>query len=332
LLTFCAFLVAVRYSHRDYKIVFKNLGIASAVAIVIACPVYLRNWMLLGCPIYPPPPALVRFFHVNYMTPEAIQNVYNNVMGNGRGMGHEFWSFLKLPFNLTYHTANFRGAGGIGLVPLALGPLGIIASRRDAFAKGLALFAALQMIAWFVTIQEARYAIHIYAIAVIFGVVGWEYVARLGTRYGRALSGLVVACSILYGLVMIVSGSRDDMHAAISESFEAKRKVAEIPFLESFEYLNGEPSVSKVLILDPVTPGYYCNKAYVKPVGRWGEETLSGAANLEIVLSELPALRVSHVLDVRWSDGNFRLPEDRPGLRLVFHRTDQRIYAVISPL
>jgi len=329
LLSFCAVLVAIRYNQRDSRVVLKDLAIASVAAIVIACPVYLRNWILLGCPIYPPPPALLRFFHVKYMSPQAVQNIYENVVLYGRGMGHGFWSYLKLPFNLTYHTANFRGAGGIGLVPLALAPLGILASHRDGFAKGLALFAALQVTAWFLTSQDARYVDHCFAIAVIFGVAGWEYVVKLGSRFGRLLSGVVVACSILYGLVMIVEGSAVDMHAAISESFEAKRKKAEIPFLESFEYINREPSVTKVLILHRGLPGYYCDKPYVKPIGRYGEEAIPGGTDLQSVLLQLSTLHVSHILDVRWDDWNFLIPENQPGLRLVFQRPDQRIYAVI---
>ncbi|HXZ12306.1 MAG TPA: hypothetical protein VEG64_07925 [Candidatus Sulfotelmatobacter sp.] len=330
LLTFCAFVVAVRSRHRGYAAVLKDLGIATMAAAVIGCPAYVRNWILLGCPIYPPPPMLARFFHVKYMSPQAIQYLTGWIEYFGRGMSHGFWSFLKLPLNLTYHTANFRGAGGIGLVPLALAPFGAVASWRNGFAKGLILYATVQTMAWFVTDQEARFLMPIYILAVIFGVAGWEYVNRLGTRYGRALAGLVVACSILYGLVMIVSGSREDMHAALSASFEAKRRNAEIPYLASFEYLNREPSVRKILILNPYVPGYYCDKPYVKPVGRWGEETIPEAANLEAVFSQLPALGVTHVLDSGGIYGGFRLAQDHPGLRFVFQRPDQRIYAVTS--
>ncbi len=332
LLTLCAFFVAFRFHRRGLAAVVMGLGIASAVAMLIACPAYLRNWILLGSPIYPPPPFLTRFFHAKYITPTVTQNLVENMTMFGRGMGHDFWSFLKLPFNLTYHTANFRGAGGIGIVPLALAPMGLIASQRDGFAKALALFAALQMSVWFFTFQDARYAIHAYLIAVVFGVLGWKYVLGLGTRYGRALSALVVACSILYGLVMIVSASRDDIHAALSPSFEAKRRIAETPFLESFEYLNRETSAKKILILDPYAPAYYCDKSYVKPVGRWGEETIPGATDIEAVLAQLPRLGVSHVLDVRWGSQAFRLSGDHAGLRLVFQRTDQRVYAVVPPL
>jgi hypothetical protein len=36
------------------------------LCVVLASPFYLRNWILLGCPIYPPPPgyALLSIFQV----------------------------------------------------------------------------------------------------------------------------------------------------------------------------------------------------------------------------------------------------------------------------
>lgn len=242
-------------------------------------------------------------------------------------MGRSFRDFLTLPFNLTYHTANFRGAGGLGLAPLAFGPFGVLASRRDALAKGLALFAFFQVAAWFATAQESRFLIHVYVLAAVFAALGWQYVART-SRYARALSGLVVAFSILYGLAIILPTRSDDLRAALSPPFEAKRRQQAVPFLESFEYLNHDPGVRKVLILDPYVPAYYSDRPYVKPMGRWGEQTIPDAANVETILSRLPSLGISHILDVSWPGGAFRIREPPPNLVVMFERHDQRVYRV----
>jgi len=260
------------------------------------------------------------------MTPSVIHELNKNVLETGAGLGRSLQSFLLLPFNLTYHTANFRGAGGIGLAPLALGPFGLIAAWRHSFARGLAAFAALLMAAWFVTAQVSRYLIPVYVIGAIFAVLGWRYVVRVSPRYGAALSAVAVALSISYGLIMIVPGRAADMHAAVSRTFETTRLRRQTPFLDSIEYLNREPSATKVLILNPYVAGYYFDKPYLKPVGRWGEETLPDAQNLKKILAELPSLQVSHVLDVRWPGATFSLPEDPPGLNLVFQCENQRVY------
>ncbi|HXJ05755.1 MAG TPA: hypothetical protein VNH65_11680 [Candidatus Acidoferrum sp.] len=329
LLVICLFLLAAFAQDLEKKIPLKHLRIASAAAIAVAAPWYLRNWLLLGCPIYPPPPILWRFFPVKYLSPEAILHFHASVLKAGAGMGRDPWSLLMLPFHFTFHPANFlNGAGGIGLVPLALGPFGLFSRRRDAFAPGLWFFALLQTVAWFFTEQEARFLIHVYVLAAIFGVWGWTYVVKTAPKLGPALSALAVACSILYGLFMIGSARLDDLHAVVSSAFEEKRMQQEIPFLASFSYLNKESSVSKVLVLEPRLPTYYLDKSYLKPIGRWGEHSLPEANNLDQILSELPRLQISHIMDVREEGGSFRLPQHSANLMLVFQSNNQRVFAV----
>jgi len=328
LLVLCSFLVSVWDQRMNYRAALKYLALSCAIAAAAASPFYIRNWILFGCPVYPPPPALLRIFTATTLPLPVMHELQRAVLQTGRGMGRSVWDFLLLPFNLTYHTANFRGAGGIGLVPLAFSPFGLIAWRRNGFAKGLILFASLQLAAWFVTAQESRYLIPDYVLAAVFGVLGWQYVVRLRSRFASALSSVVVATSIVYGLLMIVPARVDDLHAAVSPAYEAKRRLSEIPFIESFDYLNADTSVTRVLILDPNVAAYYSDKSYLKPVGRWGEQTLPDATDAQKILSELPALRISHVLDIRQGEGTFRVPENPAGMSLVFQRNDQRVYRV----
>jgi hypothetical protein len=186
----------------------------------------------------------------------------------------------------------------------------------------------MQTIAWFATAQVSRYAIHLYVLIAIFAVFGWQYVSQVGTKVARALACLIVACSVGYGLYMIISARVGDVHAAFSPAFEERRRHDELPYLASFDFLNGEPSVSKVLILNPYVAAYYSDKPYIKPLGRWGEETLPNATNLQAVLSQARSLHVSHILDVIPEAGPLKLPQNPPGLTLVFHRDDQRVYRI----
>ncbi len=70
------------------------------------------------------------------------------------------------------------------------------------------------------------------------------------------------------------------------------------PFLEGFEYLNHQPDVSKVLILDRSVASYFLDKDYVKPIGQWGERTLPGGPSSLEVLKHAQEMNISHVLDV----------------------------------
>jgi hypothetical protein len=329
LLIFCSFVISVWAYRRNTATVLKSLGISCLAAIAMASPFYLRNWILYDCPIYPPPPVLLHFFSPKDLSPAVIPEILESYRRTGQGMGGGFMNFLLLPFNLSYHTANFMaGAGGIGLVPWAFGPFGLIARRRDAFTKGVLLFAALQVAAWFVSVQVSRYFIHIYVISAIFGVFGWQYIARTVSRNARVLSAVVVAISILYGMFMIISNRAESAHAALSNSFEAKWRYEETPRRASFDYINSEPLVGKVLILDAGVAAYFIDKPYIRPFGRWGEQTLPGATDIPKVMAQLPSLNATHILDVKSKDGSFKLPEHPAGLTLVFERWDQRIYRV----
>ena len=328
LLTFCSFVVSVWAYRRPAAMNMKNLGIACAAAIAIASPFYLRNWILYDCPIYPPPPVLTHFFTPKGLLPAVMQALVDEVRKQGGGIGKGPLAFFLLPFNVTYHAASFRGAGGIGLVPLALGPFGIVARWRDAFAKGLLLFALLETAAWFVTSQESRYAINIYVISAIFGILGWQYVAHSLSRIARALSAVVITISILYGMFILVHGRMEDVHAALSRSFEAKRIQMKTACAAGFDYINRDPSVRKVLVLNPGISVYFIDKPYIKPFGRWGEQTIPGATNVSEVMSLLPTLHATHIFDFKPKDSSFDLPDHPSGLTLVFEREDQRLYRV----
>src|SRR5258708_14282529 len=102
-----------------------SAAIATAVACAVASPIYLKNWYFLGSPIYPPPPSVAHYLHVKYFPTEAVRAFYDYNIRRGNGHGRGLLHFFTLPFNLTYHTADFSGAGGIGLPPLAFAPFGM---------------------------------------------------------------------------------------------------------------------------------------------------------------------------------------------------------------
>jgi hypothetical protein len=299
-----------------------------AVAILVGAPVYVRNWILLGSPIYPPAPVLSSIFHAKYMSPETVHQFHAYIYQRGVGLGRGLGAFLLLPFQLTYHTANFHGAGGIGLYALALGPFGLIALRRDLFSRAMALLALLLGMEWFLTQQESRFLIHVYAIGAIFAVAGWQYVKSVTPRVGSLLCAIAIGCSLAYGLFMIGKARAVDLAAVFSKSFAERQRQERIPFLESFRFINNDPAAKRILILDRSVPPYYCDKSYIKITGQWNEQVLPNVRNATEALEHLNELHVSHMLDVHSDVSGFQVPAGRPGLVLAFERPNQRIYRV----
>jgi hypothetical protein len=303
----------------------------TGTACVVASPWYLRNWLVLGSPIYPPPPVLLHFFQVKFLSPDAINALAATIRREGFGMGHGLSSLFLLPFHLTFHPANFlNGPGGVGISLLALAPFGILLRWRDPFVGALGLFSFMGILGWFVTEQDARFLIPVYILLAIFAIWGWRVVVASSGRIGKVLAGAVIACSVLYGLGLIVPARIPDLRAAVSPALEKQRELEEIPYLESFSALNSNASVQKVLVLEPRVPTFYLNKNYLKPVGRFGEQSVPEGDDLHLLESKLSAYRITHILDVRLDDNNFRVPPGQPGLQLIFERDDQRIYRVVG--
>lgn len=329
LLALCVFAASRIVLKSPFLRTWMGFALASVVAVCVAAPWYIRNWILLGSPIYPAPLSFLRLFHIRYMSEAAIRALQAEVWREGNGMGRSIWDLLLLPFHLTMHAANFlNGAGGIGLVPLAMAPFAVVVYRRNALAALAGGFAAVQVFAWFVSEQDGRFLIHVLVLAIIAGVVGWRYVGRVSPRYGRALAALAVALSVSYGLFMIGRSREESVHAVFSKSFEEQRMQAEIPFLDSFVYLNEHSAVQKVLFLNPNVPAFYSQKDYLKPFGRWGEQVLPDVRTVQEALGAARSLHVSDILDVRWPGGSFDVPQKTPGLVLIFGEQDQRIYRV----
>jgi hypothetical protein len=320
--------LALRLQKCSVAVVARNVAVALAVATGMAAPFYLRNWLLLGCPVYPPP--LIHLFacEPKYLSAETVGELRNYVIQRGAGLGRGWLAYLTLPFNLTFHTANFHGGGGIGLCPLGLAPLGIVALRKNNFARVLLVLAVLLVSLWYVTQQESRFLIHVYVIAAAFSVAGWNYAVSSGTKLVRRLAIALVATSVAYGVVMIARSQAEKLHAVVSQAFATGRTAREIPYLPSFEFLNNNPSVQEVLVLDRSVPPFYLRKPYVKPVGTWGERTLPGISTSLEALTQTRQLGITHVLDVISPVSGFQIDEQRAGLSLVFQSADQRIYQV----
>ena len=210
----------------------------------------------------------------------------------------------------------------MGLAPLAFGPIGLIAARKNPMVRTLAILSLLLLIAWFVTRQESRFLIHVYVLSAIVSLIGWRHLQSRGTSLALALARAVVAISLGYGLFMIGKGWPENVRAVISPLYAASWRSAGVPFVESFDYLNGSNDVTRVLILDRSIRPFYLNKDYVKPVGQWGERTIPGIDTPLEALAKVRELRVSHVLDVNSEISSFQVAP-RSGLTLVFNGSKQ---------
>jgi len=314
---------------RGIRAALPNALLTALTAFVVASPFYLRNWIELGSPIYPAPWWVTKFAHVKYFTAQSLRDFYAYNRWRGRGHGGGILHFVSLPYNLTYHTADFNGAGGIGLAPLAFAPLGVWAAWREGFARRLALVGLMLLALWFITMQESRYLIHVYTLSAVFAVFGWQMAASITGRRGQLLCAAVVAISLAYGGFMIGNIQVWGALSVISPARGADWHRTHTVFVESFDWLNRNPDVKRLLILDRSVPAYYSDKDYVKPFGQWGEQVYPDVKSAADILPRLHELGITHVLDVESTIAGYQIAPGTPGLELVFEQAGQRVYKVI---
>jgi hypothetical protein len=221
-------------------------------------------------------------------------------------------------------------AGGLGLLGTVLFLVGMA-----AFSRTVILVILIPAAAWgcWRLYKEARQA---------GGPLGSIRVAMLPA----AIIAVVLVITFLGGLAQSVGDIKLDaiayhflgprvwlrdgnIRAATSADFEAERKSREIPYVESFAYLNSEEQVKKVLILEPRVPTFYLRKDYVKPIGRFGEQTIPEGNNFGLLAAKLNAYGITHILDVRLDGKDFRVPESDGKLELVLENGDERVYRVL---
>jgi hypothetical protein len=319
----------------------RRAALTLTIAVVVGAPFYIKNAILLGSPIYPPPVYLAHLFHARAFPIEASERLQRIMVQTFDGFGRGAIDGLLLPWRYTLFTDRYEGFGGIGTAPLALGVIGAMVTRPRRWVSVLLVWMSLIVLVWFFTVQQSRFLIHVEGLSFAFAALGAMWLEREWPRVGRVAVALVVFTSATYGLRVMFSIYRAPLIAAISTAAERNLRQRSVPYLEAWEYLNRRSDVRRVLILDPVAPAYYLTKDYVKIRGSLGERPIEGIGNTQQALERLGELRVTHILDVvppSWSlQPSFLDPLPEPGfkvsssshLRLVFESDSARVYEVI---
>lgn len=287
---------------------------------------YVRNWLVLGCPLYPPPPLLCHWFSTPTFSLEASLRLNEKIALRGIGLGKGFADLLLLPFRLTYWTAWFHGGGGIGLAPLAFGPVALAMVWKQRAALVWSALGVMLTVFWFYSDQEFRFLDPAVGIFAALAGLGAEALLQQRGRFGRWSTLAVIGISLAVGGLHAFSSRADRLHAVFSPARADARFRAGVPHREAFEYLNAQADVKKVFVCHPYSTVYFLQKPYTVAIGRLGEQPHPGIHSVADAVGAIRELGVTHVLDLNYFDGGFSWPTTGAG-RLVFEGKDARIYS-----
>ncbi len=303
-----------------------RLAFAFAMASAVAGGAwYVRNWLVLGNPIYPPPPVTWHFFSTPTFPLEASKELTATLVKRGAGFGRSLDDLLLLPFRLTYWTAWFHGGGGIGLAPLAFGPVALAMLWKQRAGAAWATLGAMLTMFWFYSDQEFRFLDPAVGIFSAFAGVGAEALLRERRKLSRWPAFTAIGISLALGSAHAFSSRKGRLHSVISPTHAEKRFREGVPHHDAFEYLNSQPEVKKVFFCHPFSTAYYLKKPYTVAIGRFGVQPHADIHSVADAVGAIPRLGVTHVFDLNFHGSGFSWPATGAG-RLVYEEKDVRIF------
>ena len=312
---------------RSWRSVLFGTVAGAAVAMAVMSPWYIRNYVVLGSPIYPPPAPLDRWFHVRAMSQEAVKSFSNYISDwNGRGHMKGVSDLVLLPLRLTFHPTSF-GAwnGAFGPALLAFVPAGLLHLRGNVIVRRLAVWAVVLVVAWFYTEQERRFLIHVVAAATVIAVAGIRWYWTGCGRLGRAIVAAVVSVTVLIGSATIYAQHENRFGDVLFRSPSlAQRAGRDGP---AIDWLNHTSDVRKVLVVDACVKPFYLDKPYFMVRGEYGEQPDADVPDVATAVARQDLIHWTYVLDVSCEDpaldGRFA---PLPSLTKVFDDGYARIY------
>lgn len=136
-----------------------RLALYVACALVAGAPFYLKNWIVMGNPVYP---FFYGIFGGRGWDPDQAR-LYDLFIRN-LGMGRDLWDYLLLPWNLSLrakmHSPEFDGILG----PIFLLTLPFLAAVRrwETPLRMILAYALLTFFFWATTAQQVRYLIPLF--------------------------------------------------------------------------------------------------------------------------------------------------------------------------
>lgn len=288
---------------------------------------YARNWIVLGNPVYPPPPLLWQWFPTPTFSLESSLHFKAYITQRGAGLGRKFTDLLLLPVRLTYWTAWFHGGGGMGLAPLAFGPVGLALVWKKRLGLGWASLAAMLTIFWFYSDQEFRFLDPAVAIFAAFAGAGAVALLKQRSKFSRWSAGAAIGISLAVGIAHAYTFRAGRLRSVFSAKSADARYRDGVPYFGAFEYLNARDEAKKVFVCHPYTPVYYLRMPYTVALGRFGEQPHPHIRAVADAIGAIHELGITHVLDVNYFDSGFAWPEAGHG-RLEYEGKNVRVYAI----
>jgi len=253
-------------------------------------PWYLKNWLLLGNPVWP---VAYSLFGGRGLT----DGLYRQLINIGYpSLGHGLWSWLTGPWHLNREMEVFFLKGGIG--PLFLAFLPLIIFFRDIRRKNRLIlsYAAIFYSCWFLFVHDGMYLLPA-VLLLVFPVS--QVIAQLATgRYfmPRAAALALTVVWLAGSAAILVQRSWHMAPVILARESKDDFLMRTAGFYDVFRWINRNLPADAVLYAQTKSV-YYLDRRYVKD-GE-GYIDLPAVKTDQELLDELRKWHVTHVLQVK---------------------------------
>lgn len=309
------------------RVEWKPALLLAGVGLLVCSPWYIKSLIYTGNPVYP---FFYSIFGGKDWTQELAQT-YTALQGQF-GVGHDFGSFMLLPFDLTFRWTEFCDKGQpwlfVGPILLVAVPLLFAAKCWSRKLKGLLLFFLAQMAVWFALTEQSRYLISAFAIlAVIIAAVAYS---DERFRITRIALYVTFAATALFGVWVLMPFIRSAAPVVFGSEKTDQYLTRTLPVYPAEKWINDHSLADAKVALFGDTRGFYLDRDYVW--ADWGHNkrfTRSFASADEFV-SYLKRQGITHAMV------NFRVlpsPGSATGTaKLVYEAIDQKRFERVGDM
>ena len=276
-----------------------------ALAAAFASPWYIKNWILVGNPVYPFFYSVLGGKNWDKFQGQIYSEEHQTFGYHGAAnLGQSIFGLVTSPGRFT----NPQPALGNGFAFVSMGfavivgaIIGVVRGVTEKFDKALALMILIQLLAWFALSQQSRYILTLAVPMLYFFARALEW-KPLGKLVMGALALQVLATLWVYkeGFlterlpVLIGALTRDEFLGGYKMD-DGSQKSGAVDTYSLSKVIDADPTVQKVGLYDEVF-GYYLNKPYFWATP--GHTTEMGYADMKTadeLVASFKRLGITHV-------------------------------------
>jgi hypothetical protein len=287
-----------------------ELAACLTVALAVCLPFYLRPWLATGNPFYP--------FFCEWFTSDPVRiemSRHHHVLGGWAFGVRSVAAFVDGPLLLAFRPGNYDGEFGwqfAALVVLAI--VALASARRPRVRRVLVWPAAVSLclyVFWFITAQQARFAVPFVLSFVTLAAVGLQLLHGGWRRL--VLAGLVAAtlASVPWRRLDYYRASWLTVAGSLSRT-DYVHNVTDRSYLPLVQAIHACTPANARLMLLFEHRGFYMPRTFVigTPVFQEGafsppERFTDAASVMEVLVRE----RITHVITARVPVGPDRAPD-----------------------